>query len=156
MGCPGRRSRRCVEQPAEAERLLVAAGREQRHRQRGVGADRAAVEEHPRLGDVVGPVGEDVADGHRGRAVEDHAERAALVVVEHQHHAAVEVGVDQGRGGDQQVTDAQDDPVRVSHGRSTAAGRSRGRGGCPASSAAARTAAATGLCTSAWKTLGMM
>jgi hypothetical protein len=109
-------------QPAEADRLDVrvdAVGGRGGHRQRGVGADRAALEEHVRLAGHVGPVGQHLADRHRGRPVEDDAERAVLVEVQHEHDGALEVGVEQGRRGDQQVTDAQaHDPV--GHGQAGA------------------------------------
>ena len=90
-------------------------------------------------------------DGYVGRAVQDHAERAVLVEVEHQHDGALEVRVEQGRGGDQQVADAQ----ASSPGRSGIAWQRRGPTRLLAS-AAVRTALATAVCTSAWKTLGMM
>ena len=50
----------------------------------------------------VGPGLQDVADAHRRGPVEDHAEGALLVVVEEQHHRAVEVRVREGGRRDEQ------------------------------------------------------
>jgi hypothetical protein len=68
----------------------------------GVQLDRTALEEHAGLAGHVLPGRQHLPDGYVGRPVEDHAQAAVGVRVEHEQHAAREVGVDQRRGGDQQ------------------------------------------------------
>ena len=53
-------------------------------------------------GEQVPPAVERLGEGLRAGSVEHDADGALLVVVDHEHHAAVEVGVHQGRGGDEE------------------------------------------------------
>ena len=60
-------------------------------------------DEHDRGVDDVGlPLRERFGHGQLARAVEDHAERAVVTVLEDEHDRAVELGALKGRGGDEQ------------------------------------------------------
>ena len=78
---------------------VASAARERDHR---FGGDRAAAEHDAGRGRVAVPLREHRGERGFGRAVEDDAQRALVAVLEHQHDAAVEVGIDEGRRRDQQ------------------------------------------------------
>ena len=86
---------------APADRRVVGVA-QQGHRERAVGADRAAPEEHLGLGDDLAPRLEHVGDRHLRGPVEHDAERAVVVDVEQQHDGVGEVGVQQCRRRHQQ------------------------------------------------------
>ena len=70
--------------------------------QQGILVDRPAEKNHILAIGGVCPVRVNSVQRYRGGAVEDDAERAAFVDAHHQHHAAGEIRIRQGRIGDQQ------------------------------------------------------
>src|SRR5262245_2781500 len=73
-----------------------------RHTDDRLGFDRSALEEHGWVGRTRRPRREEVVDGPPAGPVEDHAEGAAVAMLEHEHDGAVEVLVDEGRQGHEQ------------------------------------------------------
>jgi hypothetical protein len=88
-------------EPGQSVRAVPDPG----HADRRVRLDRAALEQHRRVLRELAPVAEHLRDRHLGRAVEHHPHRAARLVRHQQHHAALEAGVPQRRGGHQQRAD---------------------------------------------------
>ena len=74
----------------------------------GARRDGPSDEHDRRVDDERLPLRQRFRDGQLARAVEDHAERAVVAVLQDEHHRAVEVGGLQGRGGDEQPAGQQE------------------------------------------------
>ncbi len=94
-----------------------ASGEQSTERQRAIASHRPTVKHHRRLRGVDVPVGQDRANVDRGWSIDHHAEGACLVVVDDQHHGAIETVVGQGRGRDEKLAgkEAVNHPSMMTH-----------------------------------------